>query len=83
MKAKEMFEELGYKQVEKTNYNVRYEGQTGMINAYDFYIEMWRREEMNDFFVRKATMQKEYVSNIFGAELKAINKQIEELGWNE
>ena len=72
MTAKEMFEELGYKQVKKTLYSIRYE-------AYEFYIEIWKREELDDFLVRKSMLQKEYVCNLWGAELKAINKQIEEL----
>ena len=80
--AKEMFEELGYKQVSITNNSVRYEGQPTMVGAYEFYIEIWKREEMDDFLIRKATITKEYVSNIWGEELKAINKQVEELGWN-
>ena len=79
--AREMFEELGYKQVSITNNSVRYEGQPTMVGAYEFYIEIWKREEMDDFLIRKATITKEYVSNIWGEELKAINKQIEELGW--
>lgn len=83
MSAREMFEELGYKEVKKTDYSVRYEGQPTMIGVYEFYIEIWKREEMDDFLVRKATIQKEYVSNIWGEELQAINKQIEELGWNK
>lgn len=83
MTAKEMFEKLGYKQVKKSENSVRYEGQPTMIGVYEFYIEIWKREEMDDFLVRKATIQKEYVSNIWGEELQAINKQIEELGWNK
>ncbi len=83
MTAKEMFEELGYKQIEKAENSVRYEGQPTMIGAYVFYIEIWKREEMDDFLIRKATIHREYVSNIFGKELQAINKQVEELGWNK
>lgn len=79
--AKEMFEDLGYKQVSITNNSVRYEGKPTMIGAYEFYIEIWKREEMDDFLIRKATIIKEYVLNIWGEELKAINKQVEELGW--
>lgn len=79
--AKEMFEELGYKQVSITNNSVRYEGNPTMIGAYEFYIEIWKREEMDDFLIRKATIIKEYVVNIWGEELKAINQQINELGW--
>jgi len=79
--ARELFEELGYKQVSITNNSVRYEGKPTMIGAYEFYIEIWKREEMDDFLIRKATIIKEYVSNIWGEELKAINKQVEELGW--
>ena len=83
MNAKEMFEKLGYKQVKKSKNSVRYEGQPTMIGAYEFYIEIWKREELDDFLVRKATISKEYVSNIWGEELQAINKQVEELGWNK
>ena len=36
---------------------------------------------MDDFLIRKATIIKEYGSNIWGEELNAINKQVEELGW--
>lgn len=81
--AKEMFEDLGYKQVQKDENSVRYEGKPTMIGAYEFYIEIWKREELNDFLVRKASVQKEFVSNIWGKELQAINKQVEELGWNK
>lgn len=83
MTAKEMFGELGYKQVNKTNYSVRYEGQPTKIGTYEFYIEIWKREGMEDLLVRKATIRKEYIANIWGEELKAINKQIEELGWDD
>lgn len=83
MTAKEMFEKLGYKQVKKSENSVRFEGQPTMIGAYEFYIEIWKREELDDFLVRKATISKEYVSNIWGEELQAINKQVEELGWNK
>lgn len=81
MNAKEMFEKLGYKQVNKTDTSVRYEGQPTVVGAYEFYIEIWKREECDDFLIRKATISREFVSNIFGEELKAINKQIEEFGW--
>lgn len=80
--AREMFEELGYKEVEKTDNSVRYERQPTMIGACGFYIEIWKREEVDDFLVRKTTMPKEHVSNIWGEEIKAINKQVEELEWN-
>lgn len=83
MSAKEMFEKLGYKQVSITNNSVRYEGRPTMVGVYEFYIEIWKREEMDDFLIRKATITKEYVSNIWGEELKAINKQVEELRWNK
>ena len=79
-----MFEELGYRQVNKTNTSVRYEGQPTVVGAYEFYIEIWKREEFgDDFLIRKATISREFVSNIWGEELKAINKQIEEFGWLE
>ena len=38
--AKEMFEDLGYKQVSITNNSVRYERKPTIIGAYEFYIEI-------------------------------------------
>jgi hypothetical protein len=82
MTAKEMFEELGYKPVSKTDTSVRYESQPTIVGAYEFYIEIWKREEFgDDFLIRKATMGRQFVSNICGEELKAINQQCKELGW--
>ena len=80
MSAKEMFEELGYKELIKHK-------------TYMFYIKELREnpEYENDYihlefdFIDK-TMCKSYgddnsVYEITLEELKAINKQIEELGW--
>ena len=81
MSAKEMFEKLGYK---------LYKHQT-----YMFYEKALKKkpEYENDYehiefnFISE-TINKTYgddnsVSDITFEELQAINKQVEELGWNE
>lgn len=79
MSAKEMFEALGYKLVYKNKYEVKYK----------------KPYEVNQFLPKEFASFYEIVIN-FGYktiykkgsymtfdELKAINKQIEELGWLE
>lgn len=74
MTAKEMFEELGYKEIKSDNeYN---------IICYERYTPKRDKEEIvfhrNKHF---ATFLNGKFSYVFIKELKAINKQIEELGW--
>ena len=75
MKAKEMFEKLGYKQVgayTKISEILRYK------KDYDNIIVFYNFKE----FMKKGEDSESY-SNFTLEELKAINKQIEELGWNK
>ena len=67
MSAKEMFEELGYKQDYNIDYAIRYCNE-----ERDYYIYFYK-------YVRKI----EVLHDITLQELKAINKQVEELGWNK
>lgn len=67
MSAKEMFEELGYKYEFNNKYHIRYYNV-----EKDNYI--W-------FDLQLKTLEISEYCNL--KELKAINKQIEELGWNK
>ena len=75
MTAKEMFEELGYKQVgahimigEKIRYKKDYDN---VIVFYEFKEFMKRGEDSESY------------SNFTLEELQAINKQVKELQWDE
>lgn len=67
MSAKEMFEELGYKYEFNNKYNIRYYNV-----KKDNYI--W-------FDLQLKTLEISEYCNL--EELQAINKQVEELGWNK
>lgn len=84
MSAKEMFEELGYKRDEFINANSDYinkkfisygKGKVHIaISSFSEPISICKFKD--SWFFSKAL-------DITIQELKAINKQIEELGWNE
>lgn len=76
--AKEMFEELGYEKVSDIPICYRFD-DGGYVNLIDFidikqkimfteYEEYNENKPQGSFFLNKS-------------ELKAINKQVEELGW--
>ena len=67
MSAKEMFEKLGYELIHNINTQLMYYG-----SKYDTYIYFYK--------MRKRI---EFTNEITLEELQAINKQIEELGWNK
>ena len=80
MTAKEMFEELGYEKVSDIPICYRFD-DGGYINLIEFidikqeimfteYEEYNENKPQGSFFLNKS-------------ELKAINKQVEELRWNE
>jgi hypothetical protein len=73
MKAKEMFEELGFKCEEYNSYIRYYQEFT------DFYDEVFALDINFRFFEKKIYSDFPIDMRL----LKAINKQIEELGWNE
>ena len=66
MSAKEMFEELGYKQINNDNYSTCYSNEEE--NYYIYFYNYWKKIEV----LHDITMK----------QLQAINKQVEELGWN-
>lgn len=78
MKAKEMFEELGYEIVYENKEVLRYR-----LNRV--YIEFWKvyeritGEKIKELLRISTIDDRPYLLNM--KELKAINKQVEELGW--
>ena len=76
MSAKEMFEKLGYKQVDKSIYLIEYckfvpATDENNLSGYDWenHIKFGNLNVYSDKFVNIELLQ-------------AINKQVEELGWN-
>lgn len=80
MTAKEMFEKLGYELKEETRKYLRYKKG---VSKYDdgMYIEF----KLDDKKIRLYNKTPQYNNNPRYADFKEfgpINKQIEELGWN-
>ena len=76
MSAKEMFEQLGYKFI-KREFEIIYQ------YTKNEYIEDYRYIKF-DIKIKKIELgdwQEDF--NLSLEELQAINKQVEELGWNE
>ena len=66
MSAREMFEKLGYDLLHNIKYQIMYYN-----SIYDTYIYFY-----------KTRKHIEITNEITSEELQAINKQVEELGWN-
>lgn len=82
MSAKEMFEELGYKKCQYfTEPNKKLKYYKDDDNVIIFYINMIP-EIMNKTF-EKTGEYDGMCDGITTEELEAINKQVEELGWNK
>lgn len=69
MTAKEMFEELGYKQIKSNELAMVYENEECYI-VFDLFYETVDKR-----------MKLARTRSIYLKEFKAIQKQIEELGW--
>ena len=80
MNAKEMFEELGYIEYHENEWDLTY---SKTIINYQFYTSpiTINFRKMNDETVEKYDFYGNSLP-INLLELQAINKQIEELGWN-
>lgn len=77
MSAREMFKKLGYKQEEIDEQLIYFKTDDLTDVEYDiiFYLDEKTFEATTD--------NPEYANDINIKELQAINKQIEELGWND
>ena len=73
--AKEMFEDLGYEVIYKPN-TITYR-----LNKGYFYYICFKLNKKT-VYKSKGACGKAFASSITTKELKAINKQVEELGWN-
>ncbi len=93
MNAKEMFEKLGYKQKIKRNdcnniYLIEYKkektGWEHRVSVYQFWIAKKEIKTTNFCNYQSACYCYKHVPKIIPYEqLQAINKQVEELGWNK
>ena len=79
MTAKEMFEELGYRQLKQLK-NYKH------LLVYEKYDSRFKETSVITFNTSARVFSKELNDEgwcIFFPELQAINKQVEELGWNK
>lgn len=77
MSAREMFEELGYELIQDDMYWLIY--SFNKDKWYSFNIEFNKNEKQ----IHIAGKQPSNGKVIDMQEIKAINKQVEELGWNK
>lgn len=77
MSAKEMFEELGYvySKDEEGIYYLKYFIETNCYMKIEFIFEL------KDIFIYLENNASNVYTSICLQELRAINKQVEELGW--
>ena len=98
MSAKEMFEKLGYKLILQDNRDIRYLREDTYTDEIDIYIEEHIIFCINDGIglypnnsiilecLEKNDLSDKWYNKEFVVTtelLQAINKQIEELGWNK
>lgn len=76
MSAKEMFEELGYKLDINNEKELLYR-KTCYGSIGEFYFRIWFYKDFKTFEISKRS------NEIDMPLFQAINKQIEELGWNK
>ncbi len=75
-KADKMFEELGYKKLNKTQIKKEYKTMSNLIEC-DY------KGPMCDFVTFYKNKSFNTVSSANMQELQAINEKVKELGWNE
>ena len=76
MKAEEMFKEIGYRQIDETPTYIEYvkEVNTKIVEiVFDLEEKRIIKQDFNTLFSYYIKFE----------EIQAINKQIEELGWNK
>lgn len=81
MSAKEMFEKLGYELNSENEWNLTYSKDIILNQFYTSPITINFRKK-NERVIEKYDANGKSVP-IYMYDLQAINKQVEELGWNE
>ena len=82
MKAKEMFEELGYWIDEESKLEILYKMKWEISSTYWIGFDKTKKT-FERFITSDSPFHPSKSFEIDMPTLKAINKQIEELGWNE
>ena len=75
--AKEMFEEMGYELFEDDNENLNYRYESGRVVVYIMFNKI--RKDFSNLAYLDGSIAGSTSMKI--GTLKAINKQVEELGW--
>lgn len=83
MNAKEMFEELGYKYVQNNINNVIKYKIKHFISDTNYIMFDLDTKQINCYILSDSPFTPSSDMAISVKELQAINKQIEELGWND
>lgn len=78
MSAREMFEKLEYKQVENNANYISYKYELSNCSYIYSTIRFYLPQQVIEFYYND-----DILNSIAVEELQAINKQVEELGWNE
>lgn len=82
MTAKEMFEELGYELYDETDIYISYRKFPDTIVDNKTYQEIFFNTQSMFFVISEYKHGELEEKFIITKELQAINKQVEELGWN-
>lgn len=87
MSAKEMFEKLGYREIKKYWAGIHYSKTHRVIGGNEETVEISFDVGCKHIFVltklENNNRSSVTISSLSIKELEAINKQVEELGWNE
>lgn len=81
MSAKEMFEELGYEQVKGQTFTA-YKFKNTISDTYIIEFDLLEKK-IEIYLQSDSPFTPNYPYSINTQELKAINKQVKELGWNK
>lgn len=88
MSAKEMFEKLGYKLTRDDDsfiiysYTLKYDKKYYYVITFELKYKQLKIERYRSELLRKL-FSKEDMIGLYLDDIQAINKQIEELGWND
>lgn len=85
MTAKEMFEKLGYEDITDSRYKdlmIVYKNSGNVYYEISF-MKDYKCFEINPYVIWGDTVLQHYFVRLDTKLLQAINKQVEELGWNK